>query len=184
MKPLLSICFFFFSLSCFSQSLDYISVRKKNGIVIKNFYAGSNIVVQTTSGSYLQGPIQTIKNDSVFITLYDIRYFPTVYGTYFRDTIAITIVSLRKDEIQRILIQKRRNFLQRTVAPIAIIGGAGYFTLNLLNGTFFDNDVSGNRKLKVLGVSAGTFGIGYLIQKLFSSDGFSKKSHQIVYVDL
>ena len=184
MKPLLLVCFFFFSLSCFSQSLDYISVRKKNGSVIKNFYAGSTIVVQTTSGQYLQGPIQTIKNDSVFLIIYDIRYFPTVYGTYVKDTISTTIAGLKKDDIQRILIQKRRNFLQRTVSPIAMIGGAGYFTLNLLNGTFFDNEVSGKKKLKVLGISAGTFGIGYLIQKLFSSDGFTKKSHQIVYVDL
>ena len=184
MKPLLLVCLFFTCQYCFAQSLDYISVRKKNGTVIKNFFSGADIVLQTTYGSYLQGPIKTIRNDTVFVTIYDIRYLPTVFGTYVKDTISTAIVGVAKDEIARVLIQKRRNFLQRTIAPMAVIGGAGYFTLNLLNGTFFDKSVSANHKLKVLGISVGTFGVGYLIQKLFSSDGFSKKTHRIIYVDL
>ena len=184
MKPLLLVCLFFFFQYCSAQSLDYISVRRKNGTVLKNFYSGSEIVLQTTYGSYLSGPVKAIRNDSVFISVYDIRYLPTVYGTYVKDTISTTIVAVKKDEIARVLIQKRRNFLHRTVAPLAVIGGAGYFTLNLLNGTFFDNSVSADKKWKVLGISLATFGVGYLVQKLFSSDGFSKKNHRIVYVDL
>ena len=184
MKPLLLVCLTLLMQDCLSQSLDYISVRKKNGTVIKNFYSGSDIVLQMTNGRYLQGPIHAIKNDSVFLTVYDIRYVPTIYGTYFKDTVSTVIAGIKKDEISRVLLQKRRNFLQRTVAPIAIIGGAGYLTLNLLNGTFFDNSVSTNRKLKVLGISVGTFGFGFLIQRLFGSDGFSKKTHRIEYVDL
>ena len=132
---------------------------------------------------YLQGPITTLRNDSVFITLFDIRYLPTVFGTYVKDTISTTIVGLKTNDIKRVMLQKRKNFLERTVAPLAMIGGAGYFTLNLLNGTFFDDSVSGDDKLKVLGISVGTFGLGFLIKKL-SSDGFTKKSHRIVYVDL
>lgn len=184
MKPLLFTCLLLFTQTSFSQSLDYISVRKKNGRVIKNFYSGSEIVVQTTHGSYLQGPISTIRNDSVFITLYDIRYFPTTLGTYFKDTVAITTAGLKKNEIERVLIVKRRSFLQRTAAPLLMIGGAGYLTLNVLNGALFNLPLTDSRNLRTLGVAAGAFGFGYLLQKLFSNDGFSKKSHQIVYVDL
>jgi hypothetical protein len=184
MKQLLCVFLLFFHLHSFSQSLDYISVRKKNGSVIKNFYSGSEITLQTTGGMYLQGPIKTIRNDTVYVTLYDIRYMPTVFGTYVKDTVSTVIFGLYKDEIGKILIQKRKSFLERTIAPLAMIGGAGYFTLNLLNGTFFDNEVSSDHKLKVVGISVGMFGIGYLIKKLSSSDGFSKPSHKIVYVDL
>src|SRR6476660_9763330 len=117
MKPLLLVCLFFINQYCFSQSLDYISVRKKNGSVIKNFYSGADITLQTTSGMYLQGPIRTIRNDSVYVILYDIRYLPTVFGTYVRDTISTVIYGIYKNEISRILIKKRKSFVERTIAP-------------------------------------------------------------------
>jgi hypothetical protein len=184
MKLLPAICVLLFTQVCYSQSLDYISVRKKNGKLIKNFYVGSDIAIQTIDGSFLQGPISSIRNDSVFITLYDIRYFPTTFGSYFRDTIAVTVAGIKRQDIKRVLITTRSNFLQRTVAPLAMIGGAGFFTLNILNGAFSDYSITDSRNLKRLGIAAGAFGLGYLFRKVFSNDGFSKKNHRIVYVDL
>src|SRR5215204_6447628 len=133
MKLLLFLSLLFFSNQIFSQSLDYISVRKKNGRVIKNFYSGSTIVLQTVENRYLQGPIHAIRNDSVFVTLYDIRYFPTQFGTYVKDTVSITLAGINKTEIKAIMLQQRKSFFQRTVPSLLMIGGAGYLTLNLLN---------------------------------------------------
>lgn len=182
MKWLLFIFSFLLLQTAYAQSLDYISVRKKNGNVIKNFYTGSNILLQTENWSYYEGPIAAIKNDSVFITLYDIRMMPTIYGGFIRDTISTTIAGINYRDIKRIHIKKHRSFFERQTGPILMIAGSGYIALNVLNRTFFPLSENGN--IKKLSIAAGVFGLGYLANKLFASDGFSKKKHQIVYVNL
>jgi hypothetical protein len=172
------------TVSSFAQSLDYISVRKKSGRVVKNFYSGSNILIETTNGRYVEGPLAAIRSDSFYITVYDIRLLPTIYGSYIKDTVSTVLVGLRKDGINRVQLTRKAGFMQRTGAPLLMLGGASYFALNILNGAFFNDSIMSARNLKTLGISAGAFGVGFLIRKLFSSDGFSKKSHQIVYVDL
>lgn len=184
MKPLLLFLFLCLLQTAFAQSLDYISVRKWNGRVLKNFYTGSDIVLQQTDGSYLQGPVQNIRNDSLFLTIYDIRYYPTAWGTYMKDTVATMLLGMPVTEIKRILLNRRASFFQRTVSPLLMAGGAGYLAVNLLNGAFFDLPLTDGRNLRRIGIAGGAFGLGFLYKKLFSSDGFSKKTDRIVYVDL
>ena len=184
MKPVLLICFIFFAQFASAQSLDYISIRKKNGRVVKNFYTGSTILLQTSSGGYLQGPIQTIKNDSVFVGLYDIREVPTVWGSRIRDTVSFVVVGINYKEIERVQLSRKQNFLQRTGAPLLIIGGGSYLALNLLNGALFNDSITDSKNVKKLSIAGSMIGIGYLIKKLFSSDGFSSKKHKITYVNL
>ena len=184
MKPLLLFCFLLAAISISAQSLDYISVRKQNGQVVKNFYTGSDILLQLTNGSYLKGPVQSIRNDSVYVTLYDIRWYPTPWGSYAKDTISITIAGIKKDEISRIHLSRRRGFLQRIAGPLLMIGGAGYLVLNVLNGALFDLPITDSQNLRRIGTAAGAFGTDFLLNKLFAADGFSKKKHRIVYVDL
>jgi hypothetical protein len=167
-----------------AQSLDYITIRKKNGLSVKSFYAGSPILLQTTGGAYLQGPIKAIRNDSIYITVYDIRSFPTVLGTFTRDTVAVYYPVVHYKEIKRIHINSRRRFLQTTTGPLLMIGGAGFLALNILNGTLYNQPITDKRNMRSLGIATGAFGMGFLINKLFSSDGFNKKRHQIVYVNL
>lgn len=184
MKPLLLFCALVLFQNSFAQSLDYISVRKKNGRVLKNFYAGSNILLQATDGSYLEGPVNSVRNDSVFVTLYDIRRFPTIWGTYTVDTIATTVAGIRSEEIKRIYLNRRKGFFQRQIPPLLMIGGAGYLTLNLLNGALYHQPVTDKKNIRRLETAAGAFALGFLLNKLFSSDGFSKKGNKIIYVDL
>lgn len=184
MKPtllLFSLALLHFS---FAQSLDYISVRKKNGAVLKNFFSGSEMMLQTTEGAYLQGPIKTVRNDTVYLTLYDIRFMPTVYGGFVRDTLTTTTAGVYYKDIKRIQLNTRRNFSQRNGPGLLMLAGGGYLALNVLNGAFYKGGVSGNERIKRIGTGAALFGVGYLLQKLFRTDGFSKPSQQILYVNL
>lgn len=183
MKPLLLLCALAFFRIAFTQSLDYISVQKQNGRVIKNFYTGSNILLQTTDGSYLEGLVKTIRNDSVFVTLYNIRYMPTVWGGYVRDTIATTVAGIRYGEIKSIHLRQKQGFWKRRSGPLLMLGGGGYLALNVLNGALFDLPVTDRKNLRRVGIAVGAFGLGCLLKKLFQADGFSKKSHRIVYID-
>jgi hypothetical protein len=182
---LLLFCFLFL-LSNFvsSQSPNYISVRKKNGQAVKNFYTGSHIILQLKDRSYLAGPILDVRKDSVYVALYDIRRYPTTWGTYVNDTISKTVAALHYKEIWRISIFKRQDFIKRKSGPMLMIGSAGYLTLNILNGAFFDQPVTDAKNIGRIGTALGAFGVGFLFSKLFTRDGFSKKKHQIVYVDL
>lgn len=185
MKPLLALfCFLINFQNLSAQSPDYISIRKKNDRVIKNFYTGSNILFQTTDGSYLQGPVKAIRNDSLFILIYDVRPYRTMFGSVIKDTISVQTIGVHRKEIKRIHLSKKEGFFQRNTGPLLMIGGAGYFALNVLNGAIFELPITDKKNLRTLGIAAGAFGLGYLITKLFSSDGFSKGKHRIVYVDL
>jgi hypothetical protein len=175
---------FLFLQNATAQSLDYLSVRKKNGRVVKNVYAGSKVLLQTTNGAYLEGPVQTIRNDSIYITLYDVRLYRTQIGSVIRDTVTTSVLSVHYKDVSRVYLNKRSGSFQRTAGPLLMIGGAGFLTLNILNGALFNLPVTDSENLKTLGVAAGAFGLGYILQKLFASDGFSKKKHQLVYVDL
>ena len=184
MKPGLLFFLLFSSLASTAQSLDYISVRKPNGQVVKNFYTGSDVLFQLADGSYLKGPIENVRNDSVYVRVYDIRYYPTAWGTYMKDTVATTDIGIRYKEISRVFLNRRKTFFQRTAGPLLMLGGGTYLAVNLLNGAFYDLPLTDSKNLRRLGIAAGSFGLGYLFKKLFASDGFSSRKLHIVYVDL
>ena len=185
MKPLLLILsFLFLHQAASAQSADYLSIRKKSGRVVKNFYAGGYIELITVDNSYIAGPIQAVRNDSLFVTIYDVRSSRTVWGSILRDTVTVQTVSLHNKDIKRIQLESESSAFQRLVPPIMMIGGAGYATLNVVNGVILNQSISGNRNLRRLGTAVGIFGLGFLLNKLFASDGFTKAKHRIVYVDL
>lgn len=184
MKPLLLLCLFFLSHTVLAQSLDYISIRKQNNRVVKNFYTGSAMLMQLTDGSYLQGPVQTIKNDSVYVVVFDIRYYRTNFGTLMRDTVSKSSVGVYYKNIKRIYLNRRQGFFQRSIGPLLKIGSAGYLALNILNGDLFRPSLTGNKNLRKIGYSVSAFGLGFLLNKWFATDGFSKPKEKIVYVDL
>ena len=185
MKPILKlVVLLLLTQTTTAQSLDYISVKKKNGRTVKNVYAGSTVLLQTVQGTYWQGPVESIRNDSLYLTIYDVRTYATVWGTRMRDTISRYILGLHYNEIARIHLNKRLSFVERTGGTLLMLGGGGYFAVNVLNGAFFNEPITEKKNLTKLGIAVGTFGLGYLMNKLFSTDGFSKKKHQIVYVDL
>lgn len=65
-----------------------------------------------------------------------------------------------------------------------MLGGGGYLALNLLNGAVFRLPITDKKNLRTLGISGSALGVGYLLSKLLSSDGFTKKKHAVKYIDL
>ena len=52
------------STASFSQSADFVQVRKKGKVVI-TFYSGGEIAFTSESGSYINAHINGIKNDTL-----------------------------------------------------------------------------------------------------------------------
>jgi len=168
----------------FSQGSDLISVRKKNGAVIKTFFAGSPIVFETKNGSYIDGRIKEIKNDSIFVTIYNTATFMTILGVTMFDTVSTHLVSVHYNDIESIKVFIRHRFLRGKIDKLLLYGGAGYFGLNVINHTISGESLTANDNLKKLGIAATAFGLGFIIKKYFYVNRFSRRKHKIVYVKL
>ena len=172
-RLLLFILFISISTLLFSQVSDFISVKKKNGYIVKTFVAGMPIVFKTKSGAIVDGPIKIIRNDSVFVTTYYTTTVTSFIGTPVIDTVATYNIGYNYKDIASIQIYERLGFLRGKLDKLLMIGGAGYIVLNVINsGDNLDADI----------LAAGVFGIGFLIHKLFPDDKFSRKCHEIDYI--
>ncbi len=168
----------------FSQGSDLLSVRYKKGTVIKIFFASSPIMLETKHGSYIDGRIKEIKNDSRFVTIYNTATVMTNLGVTIFDTLSTHITRLHYKDIESIKVFKRHRFVRGKIDKLLMYGGAGYFGLNLINNTISGQSLTANNNLKKLGIAATAFGLGFIIKKYFYVNRFSRRNHKIVYVKL
>lgn len=105
-------------------------------------------------------------------TFYCLLLIPSGFATGFMEPIPIPSVPAH------------RGFFQRSAGPLLMLGGGAYLAVNVLNGAFYELPITDRKNLRRIGAAVGAFGLGYLLKKLFASDGFSKKGDKIVYVDL
>ena len=184
MPRLLPFFLLFLSTHLFSQGSDLISVRKKNGAVIKTFFAGSPIIFETKNGSYIDGRIKEIKNDSVFVTIYNTATFMTNLGVTIFDTVSVHLISVNYKDIESIKVFVRHRFVRGKIDKLLMYGGAGYFGLNVINKVISGESLTADNNLKKLGIAATAFGLGFIIKKYFFVNRFSRRKHKIVYVKL
>ncbi|MBK5273037.1 MAG: hypothetical protein JJE22_18715 [Bacteroidia bacterium] len=181
---LIFLSFSFINLSSQAQSPDFISVKKKNDITLKIYRAGLPITFETQFGATVSGPIEDIRNDSLFVKIYDRRVYMTNLGITKLDTINIYISGFHYKDIKRIRIYEKKRFIRSKIHRLLIYGGAGYFILNIANGAFFDSPLTDKKNLRRLGISLGAIGTGILIRKFFGINNYSRKKHRIVYVNM
>ena len=169
------------ALQASAQVSDIISVRKKNGRTIKSFVAGVPIELHTQNGTFVKGPIKAIRNDSLFVTVYVIRIVPTYMCVTVVDTAAVYLTGMHHRDIKNIRVFRRPRFLRGKIDRLLIIGGAGYFGLNVLNG-LGQGSLTEKENVQRLGIALGAAGLGFVIKKFFPVDRFSRKRHPIVYI--
>lgn len=163
---------------------DFITVKKKNGVPVKTFVQGSPITFETIYGDYVSGPIEILQNDSLFIRYYDIRRYPTSIGSVVIDTITTFLIKYHYNEIKRIKIAGRNRSFASKIDKLLMLGGAGYFALNIVNGAYFNESITSNKNLRSLGISLGAFGTGLIINKFFKPKDFTTRKQKIEYVKL
>jgi hypothetical protein len=168
----------------FAQVSDILAVKKKNGKIVKNFFQGSSILFQTKSGDYIEGPIDKIHGDTVYIRMYDIERMTTSVGNYVYDTVSSFLIATNYHDIKRISVYKGRGSIRQKVGVLMMVAGAGYAVLNILNGAFFNLPITDPENLKKLGISAGLVAVGFINNKFFPPNSFSRKKDKITYVSL
>jgi len=183
-KSLLIFLLSLIYLSSSAQVSDIISVRKKNGRTIKSFLEGSRISFQTKDGEYFEGPIAKIHHDTVYIRMYTIQKGFSPFGTYIFDTLNTYLVNTNYKDIRRISVYPHHGSIRQKLGFLMMIAGAGYVVLNLVNGSLFNLAITDKKNAKTLGISAGLFAAGFINNKFFAANSYTKKKDQIVYVSL
>ena len=167
------------STSTFSQASDFIRVKKRNNRILKTYFPGSMIVCQTVYGNYVSGLVTAVRDDSVFVKEYDIRANPNMWGVSSVDTMASYIAGIPYPDIKMIDLQKKQSWGFVKNGSLLMIGGIGYAVLNVINGKYLNESITGPENRKSLGIALGVAGVGYLMNRV---NKLTKKRYIIEYV--
>lgn len=167
-----------------AQMSDIITVRKKNGRTIQTFTKGSPITFIDPASQTVEGRIQDIRDDSVFVTRMDIRTYDTQLGARITDTVAAAVFAYHYKELTRIRVYHKKGNLRNLTSSVLIIGGAAYIVLNVVNGLYLDEPITDAENLGKLGIAAGAIAVGYAMKKLMPADEFTKPKHQVIYIKM
>jgi len=169
------------SATSFAQSADFIQL-KKNDKVINTFYSGMNIAFSAESGAYVDGLINGIKNDTLYIQQFIVRYIPTTIGTYIVDTAGSYHYKYHYNQIVAIGRKENTNFNTKGSGAALLGGGA---VLTLASGVLYVVDKK-KFSLPLLLASAGLGTLGYFMAK--GKKGGSGiplgKKYKLVYMNM
>lgn len=165
---------------------DFISVKKRNGVPVKNYYAGVNISFKATDGRRYDALIHKIANDSIYLRYFTTVSYSNIFGTISYDTVTTYLLQLHYKAIQYIYTPKKnyRDHYMGVVGRYAAWGGLGYTFLNLFNGiTQNEKPLLDNRNARNVAI-ATTVGVAglYLKNKYFF--GSKRNRYKIVYVNM
>ncbi len=178
------IILLFVSATSFSQASDFVKVKKRNNRTVKTFFPGSFISCQTVYKNFINGVVQDIKNDSLFIKEYDIRAVPTQWGVARVDTLGSYVIGVHYKDLLIIDVQKRESFGFIKNGTLLMVGGIGYATLNVINGKYLKEPITGPDNLKSLGISLGVAGVGYLLNRVNKFRSENGRKYRIEYVHM
>lgn len=179
---LISLISFFITLSVYSQASDFIVLKKKNDRTLKSYFPGIPIAFETFDKRFVEGYITAIQNDSVFVKVYDIRTVGTIWGVTTLDTAGTFISGVHYKEINRVYFDtKRKAFSFITDGTLFMIGGGGYALLNVINGAYLKESVTGSKNLGKLGIAASVFATGFIMHKIKVS---GRKNYYVEYIHM
>ncbi|MCO5234947.1 MAG: hypothetical protein M9933_01660 [Chitinophagaceae bacterium] len=177
-RPLLHLLFLCLPLYALAQQSDFISFRKKDR-TLKTFFKGMPIQFIHTSGSYVNGIIEKIDHDTLYIKQYDVRMIPTPWGTRVQDTISHYDLRFHYREIAAIP-RPPRSFEFIRNGTLFMICGGGYAFLHTFNGLIQKAKISP----PTLAISGAVAAAGFTMLKLRKHYYPIGEKYKIVYVPM
>lgn len=186
LRLLLICCCLAFTLISYSQVPDFISVKKKNGVTVKNYFSGLDISFIATDGRRYDAMIDKIANDSIYLRYYTLAPYTNLFGTISYDTVTTFILSIHYKGIKYVITPKSnyRNHYLGELGRYAAIGGLGYTFLNLFNGIIQKADpLLDNRNARNVAIATGIGGTGLFLNRKFRNPKKGNR-YKVVYVDM
>ena len=180
MKIIFFFITFFIAFNSFSQSSDFI-ILKKNDHTVKSFFAGSPIAFRTDGGNYA-GQINAIKKDSVYLLEFDIRQGPTNLGVFVLDTVSTYHLQFGVKEIIAIGDQNPKNFNWSASGGSLFGGGILLTAVGLGTWIFTKPGTQYHASPYLVAAGALSAGIGYLLLRSGSGNYKLGKKYSLQYV--
>lgn len=180
MKSILAILLLI-SATSFAQSADFILLKKNNKTVM-TFYSGSQISFTAESGAFINAQINGIKNDTLYLQEFIIRYLPTTLGTYIIDTAGSYHYKYHYKQIAVIGQKEKTNFNVKGSGAVLLGGG---ILLTLASGVVYVADREKfSAPLLLTSVGLGT--LGYFLAKGKKSGNGMRigKKYKLVYMNM
>lgn len=169
----------FISFTAYSQSADYI-ILKKRGKTVKTFFSGTNIGITTTSGAYINAHISGIQHDTLFLQEFIIQYRPTTIGTFILDTVGSFRFKFHYNQIKAIGEWKKGGFDTKSSGAALLGGGA---LLTLASGVVYVADRE-KFSASLLIASAGLGTLGYFLAKHGGNGIVIGKKYTLHYMNM
>ena len=155
---------------------------KKNNKTITTFYSGGNIAFTSESGSFINALINGIKNDTLYLQEFIIRYLPTNIGTVIIDTVGSYHYKYHYNQVMAIGKKEKTNFDVKGSGAALFGGGA---LLTLASGVVYGVDRKKfSTPLLLASVGLGT--LGFFMAKGKKHDGgmLIGKKYKLVYMNM
>lgn len=167
--------------SLFSQSADFTVLKKRNK-TISTFYNGGNISFTAESGAFINATINGIKNDTLYLQEFIIRYLPTTIGTYIIDTAGSHSYKYHYKQIVAIGKKEKTNFNTRGSGAALFSGGV---LLTLGSGIVYIADREKfSAPLLLASVGLGTLGYFMAKGKKHGNGILLGKKYKLVYMNM
>jgi hypothetical protein len=170
----------------FSQTSDFIVLKKRNNRTIKTYYPGAFISAHTYNGFAVNGFIKEIRNDSLIVLQQETRLVGTEFGSAV-DTASYTI-GVDYHEIKTFHYTgdyswgRKRGFAEISLPKLMKIGGIGFIVLELVNSTYRKESLSENNKVVPLAIAAGVAATGFAITYFQNKSDKAGGKYKVVYV--
>lgn len=179
MKLLLLTAFMFSALLSSAQQNDFFLVKKRSGKTEQSFFAGQYISLITKDKDGYSGYIKKIARDSLWVEYRDVFRNMTHIGSIILDTVTYEARRFAINDIAA--IEKEHNgFAQVTLSALMKVGGAGYILLHTVTSLYQKEKIS----IRNLGIAAGVYLAGVVLNKLKKDHYHIGKRYRIQYVSL
>lgn len=169
----------FISLSTFSQTADFITVKKK-GRTIQTFFAGSNIEFVSSSGAYINASINGIAHDTLYLQEFVVQRLLTTFGTYILDTLGSYHYKFHYNQIAALGKKEKRGF-SKSGSGASLFGGG--VILTIASGVVFLADRD-KFSAPLLLASAGLGAFGYFLLKSGGKPLTIGKKYTLQYMNM
>jgi hypothetical protein len=181
MKPISLLICLLFSLSAMAQK--DVLMLKQNNQTIQSWTNGSYILFQFSSKQWIEGIIKKIQNDSVTIDQIQVRQVGNQFGLPTIDTAHFGIMQFHVNEIYGMPKRGMSSNLF-TNGSLFQLGSAAYILLNVTNSLIKSDPVFGSDNLSKLGIAAGFFVIGKILQNTHKSYLQMGKKYRMVTLQM
>jgi hypothetical protein len=170
-----------FSLSVFAQR--DVLLLKQNNQTLQSWTSGSYILFQFSSKQWIEGIIKKIQNDSVTIDHIQVRQVANQFGLPTIDTAHFGIMKFHINEIYG-MPKRGMSTNMFSNGSLFQLGSAAYILINVANSLIKSDPVFGSDNLPKLGIAAGVFVIGKILQNTHKSYLQMGKKYRLITLQL